>query len=58
MNLIWRIFFTAAYLLITIFGLGPVLLADGSHTERWLALLITLGLYAVTTAGLRYVLYR
>lgn len=34
-------------LLLTFFGLGPVLLADGSMTERIITLLIVLALYGV-----------
>lgn len=34
-------------LLVTLFGLGPVLYADGTDTERMLTLVVVLALYAV-----------
>jgi membrane protein YdbS with pleckstrin-like domain len=34
-------------LLVTLFGLGPVLYADGTNTERMVTLVIVLALYAV-----------
>ena len=34
-------------LLVTLFGLGPVLYADGTDTERMVTLVIVLALYAV-----------
>jgi len=38
-------FIIAAFLLVTFFGLGPVLMADGTFAERMLTLLIVLVLY-------------
>ncbi|MDF2485965.1 MAG: hypothetical protein K0R46_2133 [Herbinix sp.] len=34
-------------LLVTLFGLGPVLFADGTQSERMLTLLVVVALYAV-----------
>ncbi len=34
-------------MLVTLFGLGPVLYADGSDTERMLTLLVVIALYIV-----------
>ena len=34
-------------ILVTFFGIGPVLLADGSTTERMITLVIVLIIYAV-----------
>jgi hypothetical protein len=34
-------------LLVTLFGLGPVLFADGTDTERMLTLLVVIALYLV-----------
>lgn len=34
-------------MLVTLFGLGPVLFADGSDTERMLTLLVVIALYIV-----------
>jgi hypothetical protein len=44
-----------AYILITFFGLGPVLFADGSTQERILTLIAVLGLYAIVTATLIFI---
>ena len=48
--------FVILYTALTFFGLGPVLLADGSNRERLLTLLVVLILYAALTVLLRYVL--
>jgi hypothetical protein len=48
--------FAAAYLLVTFFGLGPVLLADGTAQERWVTFLVVLLIYAVITVFLRWIL--
>ncbi|HWO78229.1 MAG TPA: hypothetical protein VNM69_20370 [Bacillus sp. (in: firmicutes)] len=45
---LWLLF-VPVYLLITYFGLGPVLLADGTAGERILTLFVVLGIYAVVT---------
>ncbi|MET3698797.1 hypothetical protein SAMN05877753_11032 [Bacillus oleivorans] len=45
---LWALF-VPVYLLITFFGLGPVLLADGTAGERLFTLLVVLGIYAVVT---------
>jgi len=37
----------AAFLLVTFFGLGPVLLADGSMGERMATLAVVVPIYAV-----------
>lgn len=39
--------FIILILLVSFFGLGPVLLADGSNTERILTLLVVVVLYIV-----------
>ena len=48
------VLFGILYLSITIFGLGPVLLADGSHEERMWTLAIVILLYVLVTAALIY----
>jgi len=40
----------ALYVLVTLFGLGPVLLADGSMNERMLTLAVVILLYIGITA--------
>lgn len=35
----------AAFILVTLFGLGPVLFADGSRSERGVTLLVVILLY-------------
>jgi uncharacterized membrane protein len=39
-----------AYMLVTFFGLGPVLLADGGRTERIITLIVVILLYLLLTA--------
>lgn len=50
--------FAVLYILITFFGLGPVLFADGSAGERVLTLIVVLLIYAAVTVGLRIILKR
>ncbi|HVH96205.1 MAG TPA: hypothetical protein VM660_06195 [Bacillus sp. (in: firmicutes)] len=45
----WFVIFVPIYLLITFFGLGPVLLADGSTSERIITFLIVVVLYLGVT---------
>lgn len=47
MKVLAYIFISVAFILITFFGLGPVLLADGGLGERMITLAIVLGLYLV-----------
>jgi hypothetical protein len=53
MRWIIYILFAILYLLTTLFGLGPVLLADGSFRERMLTLAVVLLIYAAITWWLR-----
>ena len=41
------IVFVALFLLITFFGIGPVLFADGSDRERLITFLVVLLIYAI-----------
>ncbi len=50
--------FAVLYILITFFGLGPVMFADGSAGERVLTLIVVLLIYAAVTVGLRIILKR
>jgi uncharacterized membrane protein len=43
---------------LTFFGLGPVLLADGSFSERMLTLAVVILLYILLVAALRFMLKR
>lgn len=52
----WLVIFIPIYVLLTFFGLGPVLFADGSNSERLVTFLIVVSLYIVISCILRYVL--
>jgi hypothetical protein len=52
------IVFAIIYLLVTFFGLGPVLMADGSDQERILTLTIVLVIYVVLAIVMRSVVKR
>jgi hypothetical protein len=52
----WLVLSVPIYLLITFFGLGPVLFADGSTSERLITLLVVVCLYLVVTIILRYLI--
>jgi hypothetical protein len=47
----WLIYFiyTILYLAVTLFGLGPVLLADGTNEERAITGIIVAMIYGVLT---------
>lgn len=47
MKNIWRIVLIIAFLGVSFFGLGPVLMADGVVTERLMTLLVVLFFYGV-----------
>lgn len=44
-----HIIFIVLYLLVTFFGLGPVLLADGVLKERIITAIIVVAIYGVLT---------
>ncbi len=50
------IIFAIIYLLITFFGIGPVLLADGSNQERMITLLIVVVICVLITMVLRFII--
>lgn len=50
--------FGVVYLLITFFGIGPVMFADGSSTERIITLLIVIAIYVIVTLLFRWLLKR
>lgn len=47
----WFIYFVfiILYIAVTFFGLGPVLLADGTIQERFMTFGVVLGIYAFLT---------
>ncbi|EMS73285.1 DUF6954 family protein [Ruminiclostridium cellobioparum] len=45
MKTVFYIFMGAVFILVTFFGLGPVLLADGSLNERILTLVVVILIY-------------
>ncbi|NMA01531.1 MAG: hypothetical protein GX923_03065 [Clostridia bacterium] len=49
MKLLIYIIFIALYMGVTFFGLGPVLLADGSMLERLLTLAVVILIYILLT---------
>ncbi len=44
-----NLLFIVLYLAVTFFGLGPVLMADGSTQERMLTLAVVILIYVVLT---------
>lgn len=47
MRVIIHIIFIALLLLVTFFGIGPVLMADGVLSERLITLAVVIGIYLV-----------
>jgi purine-cytosine permease-like protein len=54
----WLIYlvFIVLYIIVTFFGIGPVLFADGSDQERWTTFIIVLAIYVLITFIFRLVL--
>jgi membrane protein DedA with SNARE-associated domain len=50
MKIFFSIIMAAAFLLVTFFGLGPVMFADGSNSERMATLAVVILIYAVLVA--------
>lgn len=50
--------FTLLYLLVTFFGLGPVLMADGSMQERIVTLIVVIFIYVLLTFAFKWILKR
>jgi hypothetical protein len=55
MKAIVIILFALCYALVTFFGVGPVLFADGSFNERMITLLVVILIYAVLTIAFRWI---
>ncbi|MDD2427311.1 MAG: hypothetical protein PHR78_05260 [Eubacteriales bacterium] len=49
-----NVLFIAAFGFVTFFGIGPVLIADGSFQERMLTLSVVILIYIVLILGLVY----
>lgn len=47
MRLIIHIIFIGLLLLVTFFGIGPVIMADGVLSERLITLAVVIGIYLV-----------
>lgn len=58
MRVLVHIIFIALLLLVTFFGIGPVLLADGVMSERLITLIVVIGIYILIIAAYRGVLKR
>ncbi|WP_130292872.1 DUF6954 family protein [Fictibacillus sp. BK138] len=58
MKIVLRIVFGIAFLLVSFFGLGPVLMADGMPGERTLTLIVVLLIFAVLFVVYRWLMKR
>lgn len=47
--------FIILILLVSFFGLGPVILADGTWTERMLTLLVVIALYIIILVAFYFI---
>ena len=52
-QVIGNIVFIALFVLVTLFGMGPALMADGTFQERMLTLAIILVIYALLIVAFR-----
>ncbi len=58
MKAVIYIVFIILFMLVTFFGLGPVLMADGSAGERAATLAVVIVLYILLALLLRYLIKR
>lgn len=58
MRLIIYIVFILLFILVTFFGLGPILMADGSTGERIATLAVVIVLYIILALLLRFLIKR
>lgn len=58
MKIIIHLIFIILFILITFFGMGPVLMADGTDRERIITLVVVLFIYAVWFLVYRYFIKR
>ena len=58
MKLVIYIVFAILFMLVTFFGLGPVLMADGSAGERVVTLAVVIVLYVLLALLLRFLIKR
>lgn len=58
MKILIHIFFIVLFLLITFFGIGPIILADGVFSERMYTLIVVLIVYGIWTWLYRLLLKR
>lgn len=57
MKIVLRLLLFVLYALVTMFGLGPVLFADGTQQERMITLGVVIVIYAALTAA-AYLIFR
>ena len=57
-KLVIFIVFAILFMLVTFFGLGPVLMADGSAGERTVTLAVVIVLYVLLALLLRFLIKR
>ncbi len=58
MKLVIYIVYAILFMLVTFFGLGPVLMADGSAGERAVTLAVVIVLYVLLALLLRFLIKR
>lgn len=58
MKILIHIFFIVLFLLITFFGIGPIIFADGVFSERIYTLIVVLIVYGIWTWLYRLLLKR
>ncbi len=58
MKLVIYTVFAILFMLVTFFGLGPVLMADGSAGERAVTLAVVIVLYVLLALLLRFLIKR
>ncbi|WP_420846092.1 DUF6954 family protein [Neobacillus notoginsengisoli] len=56
--MLWNIFFLSLFALVTFFGLGPVLMADGVPKERFFTAAIVVIIYILLSILYKKIVFR
>ncbi|CEG28225.1 DUF6954 family protein [Bacillus sp. B-jedd] len=58
LKMLWNIFFISLFALVTFFGLGPVLMADGVLKERILTAAVVIAIYVFLSILYKKIVFR
>jgi len=56
--MLWNIFFISLFALVTFFGLGPVLMADGVLMERVFTVAVVIAIYVLLSVLYKKIVFK